>query len=141
MIVRLMLGCVLAAGVAVGAAAQEPTVGKAGSLLAPSMNGRDIYTYYCAACHGPEGKGDGPVASALKTRPADLTRLAIRNSGTFPRDRVQRFVTNGAGDPPAHGSRDMPVWGPTFRSLEPSDQLVAARIANVIRYVESIQAK
>ena len=34
---------------------------------------------------------------------------------------------------------DMPIWGPTFRSLEPSDTLVATRIANIVAYLESIQ--
>lgn len=142
MILRLAFAGALAASAAAATGAtQAPKVGGAPSLLAPSMDGRDIYRYYCASCHGLDGAGDGPVASALKTRPADLTRLAIRNGGTFPRERVQRFVTNGDGDSPAHGTRDMPVWGPTFRSFEAADQMVAMRIANVIKHLESLQAK
>ncbi|MEP7306331.1 MAG: c-type cytochrome [Acidobacteriota bacterium] len=54
-------------------------------------DGRDTYRFYCASCHGPDGKGDGPIASALQTRPADLTRLAGRNAGTFPGPRVKTF--------------------------------------------------
>jgi mono/diheme cytochrome c family protein len=131
----------LVAGAAAAWTPQAPSPGKTQSLLAPSMDGRDIYRFYCASCHGLDGKGDGPIASALQTWPADLTRLAVRNAGTFPDGRVKTLVTNGAATPPSHGTREMPVWGPTFRSLEPSDQLVAARIANVISYVKSIQAK
>ena len=141
MTLRLVLAGLFIASVAAAGLAQTPSPLRTQSLFPPSMDGRDIYRFYCASCHGLEGKGDGPVASALHTRPADLTRLAIRNAGTFPSERVKTFVTNGAGNPVAHGTRDMPVWGPTFRSLEPSDQLVAARIANVISYVESIQVK
>ncbi len=93
-------------------------------------------------CHGRDGKGNGPVASALKVAPADLTRLARRNGGAFPRQRVEAFITNG-GDvlTPAHGNSDMPVWGPIFRALEPSGTLVKVRIANVAAYIESMQAK
>jgi mono/diheme cytochrome c family protein len=141
MILKPILGSLFIVGAATAWTPQSPSPGKTQSLLAPSMDGRDIYRFYCASCHGPDGRGDGPIASVLQTRPADLTRLAIRNAGTFPSARVKTFVTNGAGTSPSHGTRDMPVWGPTFRSLEPSDQLVAARIANVIRYVESIQGK
>jgi hypothetical protein len=78
------------------------------------------------------------VAAALKTAPADLTRISRRNNGVFPADRVRTFVTNGA-EVAAHGSSAMPVWGPTFRALDSSDKLVAIRIANVISYLESIQ--
>jgi mono/diheme cytochrome c family protein len=108
------------------------------SLLTPSLSGIDNFLRYCAPCHGRDGKGGGPVAAALKTAPADLTRISIRNGGVFPSDRVRRFVTNGA-EVPAHGSSEMPVWGPTFRSLESSDKLVDIRIANVVTYLESIQ--
>ena len=108
------------------------------SLLTPSLSGMDNFLRYCAPCHGRDGKGGGPVAAALKTAPADLTRISIRNGGVFPADRLRRFVTNGA-EVPAHGSSEMPVWGPTFRSLESSDKLVDIRIANVVTYLESIQ--
>ena len=43
--------------------------------------------------------------------------------------------------PAAHGSRDMPVWGPIFRSLDSSDARNRVRIANIVDYVASIQTK
>ena len=33
----------------------------------------------------------------------------------------------------------MPVWGPTFTALDPSDKVVIVRIFNVVAYLESIQ--
>ena len=109
-----------------------------GSLLTPSLVGVDNFVLYCAPCHGRDGRGNGPVAPALKTPPADLTRISIRNNGVFPAGRIRQFVTSG-GDVAAHGTSAMPVWGPTFRSLDTSDKLVAIRIANVVSYLESIQ--
>jgi mono/diheme cytochrome c family protein len=43
-----------------------------------------MYKDYCAACHGKEGKGDGPAVEFLKTPPPDLRTLAQRNNGKYP---------------------------------------------------------
>jgi len=108
-------------------------------ILIGSLAGRDSFELYCAACHGSGGRGDGSVASALRTRPADLTTLARRNGGAYPRDRVRGFV-EGTGRPlAAHGATEMPVWGPIFRTLE-ADARVRERIANLVSYIESLQA-
>jgi hypothetical protein len=48
-------------------------------------------------------------------------------------------VTHGAPDIVAHGTSGMPIWGPTFRSLEASDKRVSIRLANIVTYLESIQ--
>jgi mono/diheme cytochrome c family protein len=87
------------------------------TFVQPSMSGRDIFTYYCATCHGRDARGQ------------------------FPADRVKAFITEGRPDTSAHGSSDMPVWGPIFRSLDPSDTVAAARIDNIITYLKSIQVK
>ena len=112
------------------------------ALVIRSMSGQDLFGFYCATCHGHDARGNGPVAGALKTAPADLTILARRNGGRFPRERVEAFITNG-GDTlsPAHGSTAMPVWGPIFRGLDPSGTRVKVRIANLVQYLASIQAK
>jgi len=108
-------------------------------LILESIAGRDSFEFYCASCHGKTGKGDGPTAPALKTRPADLASLARRNGGAFPKDRVLAMVT-GTGRPlAAHGSTDMPVWGQIFRGLDPSEPRVKLRIENVVAYVETLQ--
>jgi mono/diheme cytochrome c family protein len=111
-------------------------------LAIRSLTGGDLFEFYCATCHGHDGRGNGPVVAALKAPPPDLTQISRRHGGTFPRDRVERFVTNDGGVlAPAHGTSAMPVWGPIFRSLDPTDLMVKVRIANVVAHVESIQAK
>jgi len=109
------------------------------ALAIESLTGRDSFERYCASCHGSDGRGTGPVAAALKTRPADLTTLALRNDGSFPRERVASFVEGADRASPAHGTSDMPVWGSTFRGLESSDARVRVRLANLVAYVESLQ--
>jgi mono/diheme cytochrome c family protein len=141
----MMLKSLMGAGfvlamAAAGAGGQRSTVDVSPSLANPSLVGADTYAFYCAPCHGKDGKGRGPVAEALKTLPADLTKLSARNGGTFPKDRVRAFVTNGEQNAvPAHGTSAMPVWGPTFRALDPNDKVVSVRIFNVVGYLESIQ--
>ncbi len=111
-------------------------------LVIPSLAGSDLYQFYCATCHGRDGKGQGPVAAALKAAPPDLRGITRRHGGTFPRGSVEDFVTNdGDTVTPAHGTKDMPVWGPVFRGRDPSDTLGKVRIANVVQYIESIQEK
>ena len=107
----------------------------------PDGNGAPGQT--CATCHGADAKGHGPVAAALITPPPDLTRLARRNGGSFPRVRVGQFIAGGGTTlRGAHGSTEMPVWGPVFRALDPSDERrVLIRIENVVQYLESIQGK
>jgi mono/diheme cytochrome c family protein len=112
------------------------------ALILDSLTGRDSFEFYCASCHGSGGKGDGPVAPSLKMPPADLTALARRNGGAFPHQRVVSLVT-GAEPRLAtvHGSSEMPVWGPVFRFLDPSDVRVKLRIENVVSYIETLQIK
>ncbi len=108
--------------------------------LAPeSLVGRDSFDLYCASCHGPSGKGDGPVAASLRTRPADLTTLAGRNGGTFPRQSVVTYVAGSARAVAAHGTTDMPIWGTIFRALDASDARARVRLSNLVAYVESMQ--
>jgi len=113
------------------------------SLVPDTMYGPDLYRFYCAPCHGLDGKGHGPVTASLKTMPSDLTLIAKRNGGVFPGDRVEAVVTHGLGADAlqAHGTPEMPVWGPVFRSLDPSDARVQVRIANLVAYLDAIQAK
>lgn len=73
----------------------------------------DSYVRACGACHGGDGRGGGPLAPALRARPTDLTLLAARNGGVFPRETVMAVLT-GAREVASHGSREMPVWGHRF---------------------------
>ena len=126
---------------------QPPSAGQSTSAKDPPvvilpMYGRGLFEMYCATCHGLDAKGKGPAAPALKMRPADLTTIARRNGGAFPKDRIEALVTVGdERQVPAHGSRVMPIWGPVFRALDPSDTAVRTRVLNIVEYVESLQVK
>jgi mono/diheme cytochrome c family protein len=101
---------------------------------------QSMFREYCSPCHGSGGRGDGPAAPALKTVPADLTRLSARNGGKFPEARVRRYI-EGLDEISAHGSRDMPVWGKALRGMPGGDAGVTLRIEGLTRHVESLQQK
>jgi mono/diheme cytochrome c family protein len=107
-------------------------------FLGDSLIGKDSFEAYCATCHGADARGNGPIARALKAAPADLTMLASRNRGVFPRDQVKGVLTGSARTVPAHGTTEMPVWGPLFRAFE-SDARVKVRIDNIVAYLETVQ--
>jgi mono/diheme cytochrome c family protein len=101
--------------------------------------GQTIYFRYCAACHGTEGRGDGPVAPGLVRKPIDLTALASKNKGVFPFDKVARSI-DGRETPRAHGAPDMPVWGEVFGKTTGTDApSVEAAVSRITHYVWSIQ--
>lgn len=116
-------------------AVQQPGSGGTGN------EGERLYRTYCASCHGMTGRGDGPVASELRTAPADLTDFAARNRGVFP-SQLLRSIIDGRGIR-AHGLDEMPVWGDAFRSEAEglSQQQVLERIDAIVRYLESIQVR
>jgi len=106
-----------------------------------ASNGKQMYVNYCAPCHGVDGRGQGPVAPALKSAPVDLTVLSKLNHGKFPDTHIVSVLEMGA-ETPSHGSLEMPVWGPILGKMNvsnPQDRLL--RISNLSRYLESIQMK
>jgi mono/diheme cytochrome c family protein len=105
------------------------------------VSGSAVFRTYCAACHGVDAKGDGPLADGLRVRPPDLTLLAKRNSGTYPDDTVYRII-DGRKPVKGHGGADMPVWGDAFRSSHDSysEEKVREKIGALVEYLKSIQA-
>jgi mono/diheme cytochrome c family protein len=104
-------------------------------------SGQEMYKAYCAVCHGTDGKGGGPAASALKVPPTDLTLLSKNNGGKFPAMKVASTI-RGEADLPAHGSKEMPVWGSLFWSMSHGHEgEVQQRVANLTEYIGSLQAK
>lgn len=106
-----------------------------------SASGREMYISYCAACHGSEGKGNGPAAKSLVVAPTNLSSLARMNGGKFPADHVISVLRFGSSMP-AHGSVGMPTWGPLFNTLQGSTTSTEEqRISNVTRYLETMQVR
>jgi len=109
----------------------------------PANSGKQMYVSYCAPCHGVDGRGQGPVAAALKKQPADLALLARNNGGKFPTTHIMSVLEFGAANP-SHGSAQMPVWGPVFGRMDSTElpqDLKALRISNLSQYVQTLQAK
>jgi len=102
------------------------------------VTGVTTYQQYCAVCHGIAGKGDGPAMKALTTPPADLTTLTSRNKGKFPAMAVKMSIT-GDTVVAAHGTRDMPIWGPILRSID-GHAKTELRLKNLLDYIERLQA-
>ncbi len=136
---HVAIGIVCIALLACSAEAGQQTGPVVPPLISESAYGPDLYRAYCASCHGKDGRGDGPVAPALKVSPPDLTRLTARQGGMFPAIEVQAILRGTAVS--AHGSEEMPVWGPIFQALDPSDARVKARIASLVSHLRSIQRR
>lgn len=138
----LVLLTISALAVAQQAPAQTPpTVKHVPITSSPSNSGKEMFKSYCAVCHGADGKGNGPAASAMKTPPPDLTGLAKKEGGKFPSAHVAAVIRGQAG-PASHGSQDMPVWGPLFSSISGGHEAeVQQRVSNLVKYVETLQVK
>jgi mono/diheme cytochrome c family protein len=122
-------------------APSTPTVKHVPINRAPVNSGKDMFNSYCAVCHGTDAKGGGPAASAMKTNPVDLTTLAKKSGGKYPAAHVAA-VLRGQAITASHGSQDMPIWGPLFSSISQGHEAqVQQRIANLVDYVETLQAK
>lgn len=138
---QLALGIALAGTVFIAAGKQSPTAPDAQRPvpLIRSVEGPELFRSYCASCHGLSAKGTGPAAPALKAKVPDLTVLAAKNRGRFPAEYV-REVIMGDKIIAAHGSREMPIWGPIFHQIEEDVDRGNVRLENLVKYLESIQA-
>jgi mono/diheme cytochrome c family protein len=102
--------------------------------------GARIYLNHCAACHGEEGEGGGPVAAAMNVTIPNLRALAARNDGTFPADAVAAYI-DGREITAAHGDRQMPIWGDVFRGPDQgtAERVVRRRIAALVEFIAMLQ--
>ena len=96
--------------------------------------------------HFAEGRGDGPAAASLRTRPTDLTRLWQRYGTPLDRKRLTAYI-DGRGLLEVHGRGEMPVWGDEFFEDAPplTPNLVEGAkqhlIAVLVEYLETIHTE
>ena len=121
-----------------------PVLGIVLALGAPAFAADDfgmrLYFNHCAACHGDDGAGTGPVAASMRVTVPNLRTLAARNGGMFPVDTVRAYV-DGRNMPAAHGDRQMPIWGDVLRSADQDadDRTVRRRIAAIVDFISMLQ--
>lgn len=138
----LLLGFGLVFGPAAAPAQDAPKkiIKNVNAHATRTLDGQTMFHEYCAVCHGEQARGDGPAADALKKGPADLTQIARKNGGEFPKVRVMRVIEGSDVSVAAHGSRAMPIWGNIFRTLE-NQQSETLRVHALMEYIESLQAR
>jgi mono/diheme cytochrome c family protein len=138
------IGGVLSGGsvlVCISALAQSPKEQPREKIIA-SIQGPALYKAYCAVCHGLEGRGNGPMAKTLKVAPTDLTRIASRSGGKFPRMKIEQIILGEESPASAsHGIREMPLWGPVFSEVGADQDLGRVRVDNLARYIEQMQGR
>jgi len=117
--------------------------------------GSDEYRISCLSCHGVGGRGNGPLAKFLNTKPTDLTMIAKNNgghypdlkAGTYPFIRVYQVI-DGRANVGVHGDRAMPVWGNRYLIDEPGgytpfggqyEKVVRGRILELVYYIQTLQ--
>lgn len=133
LVVAVLMGLTLAHGVC----AQGP------------LPGQIEYENQCGVCHGPRGKGDGPLAGALKSAPPDLSVLMQVHNGVYP-EQILRDIVDGRKPLAAHGGREMPIWGKRLTDqarfqLGPKStkaQIEAAvqkTVADLVGYIRTLQ--
>ncbi len=128
---------VLAVLLAPGLAAAQ-----SGEVMKQAVPGSELFRTYCATCHGTSARGDGPLASSMTRKPADLTEIARRNGGLFPTELVYRTI-DGKKPVRGHGGADMPVWGDAFaRSRDGGgEDQVRKMIQSLVDFLDSIQTR
>jgi mono/diheme cytochrome c family protein len=72
-------------------------------LVGDPPEGSQVYARNCQACHGKEGKGDGPAAVALTPRPTNLADAKL--IGKLSDDELMDILRNGKGTMPGFGKR------------------------------------
>ena len=112
--------------------------------------GRLEYEANCIACHGSEGKGDGYYGKVINVKVPDITTISKRNGGVFPVEKVMMLI-DGREVPPAHGVRQMPIWGidyslksaeiyKNFPTHDP-ETYVRVRILALVDYIYLMQGR
>lgn len=109
-----------------------------------ATRGARLFQENCAVCHGAGLRGDGPMAELLVVPPPDLTRIAARYDGVFPRAGIA-WKIDGRDPILSHGG-DMPLFGFVFSEMSeviasPGGQtvLTSREVIDIVTYLESVQ--
>lgn len=138
--------CTVLLGASLSAGLLMESSGEAHAQQGPDTqvisDGKGDYEWQCASCHGPGGKGDGPMAKILVTPPTDLTTIAKKNGGVFPFWRIYRVIS-GKTKVPGHEAFQMPDFWKRFSGQAWEFGLLPphVRILELTHYVESLQQK
>ena len=111
-------------------------------LVISSMDGRDLFAFYCASCHGRDGKGGGPVVAALKTSAARSHHHHAAQRRHIPEDprRVHGDRRWRSGDAGARLEGHAGV-GAHLQGLDARDAMNKVRISNIVGYIQSVQSR
>ncbi|MEX5729993.1 mono/diheme cytochrome c family protein [Rhodovulum iodosum] len=116
----------------------------AGAATAQDDPGKAEYMNACAACHGANGVGDGPLAELMTVPMPNLTQLSAANDGAFPMLSVIQVIDGRTGIR-GHGY-PMPVWGDRFKAEATAEigeyaaeLMVRGRVLSIAYFVESLQ--
>jgi mono/diheme cytochrome c family protein len=63
--------------------------------------GKALFETYCMVCHGPQGRGDGPLAGKIPTPPSYRSDRLMQ----FPQGRIFHVITMGSGKMPSYASQ------------------------------------
>jgi mono/diheme cytochrome c family protein len=103
-------------------AMKNPVAADAASVDA----GRVVYAKYCRACHGAEGKGDGPGAAMMKdVKPANLADAKWDHGSTD--GEIFTTIHDGVGP-----KFDMDGWEGRIQDKD---------IWNIVNYIKTLKAK
>ena len=140
------LATVAAALAVAGLSAQQSSSNKVVIPVskASASDGKQMFMNFCAPCHGLDGRGQGPVAASLKQQPANLALLSKKNGGKFPEAHIVSVLQFGSANP-AHGTAQMPIWGPMLGKMDSASMSASdarsLRISNLVLYLRSLQEK
>ncbi|MDT8328518.1 MAG: cytochrome c [Roseovarius sp.] len=122
-------------------------IGLCGPAMAQDVRqGEKTFQRYCAACHGADASGHGPMRPVLSVVPSDLTQLSNMNGGAFPLARTVHQI-DGRAPMAAHGG-PMPIYGDFFQgrdvvlSLGNGEQMRSSRqVVDLLAYLQAVQRR
>lgn len=115
------------------------------ALAGPDLElGRTTFAGACAACHGAEAQGNGPMAELIAIPVPDLTRIGARNGGEFPWLKVVHLIDGRTGLR-GHGG-PMPLFGALFAgdtaaadAPDGTPVITSARVLALTDYLAALQ--